>query len=348
MALSSVRVSVIVPTYNRADLLTQALDSVANQTFKNWECLVCDDGSNDSTVALVHARSASDDRFRLIEGGRSGLPAGPRNRGIREAKGEWVAFLDDDDLWHPAKLERQLEVTGTQHWDFVASPAIRFRALGRDSIGEAKPLSAACESVQTVDPLLEGSPIVNSSVMVRTSAVREVGCLDESSLFRAVEDFDLWTRLHASGIALRIMTTPALVLYRVGSPDSISSVEDLRRPDVVRQNWAQSVILLKLWNMKGRPASANCYLANHVAHSGNLSLWIGDVLSWVRSLRSVYSIERKMQRLKTVAGTIASVSLACKPTQIFRAHEARFSAARELSLRALDLTRTSAGHTYDI
>ena len=346
MALSGVRVSVIVPTYNRVDFLTQALDSVANQTFKNWECLVCDDGSNDATVALVRARSASDNRFRLIEGARSGLPAAPRNRGIREAKGEWVAFLDDDDLWFPAKLEWQLEVAATQHWDFVASTAVQFHALETD--GEDRARSADCERVRTVDPLLEGNPIVNSSVIVKTSAVREVGCLDESWLFRAVEDFDLWTRLHASGIVLGIMTTPALVLYRMGSADSISRAEDVRAPDVVRQDWAQSVILLELWNMKGRPASANCYLANRVAHSGNLSLWIGDVLSWARSLRSVYSIERKIQRLKAVAGTIASVTLAAKPTRIIRAREDTFSGARELSLRALDLTRTSAVHNYVI
>ena len=104
--MSTVEVTVVVPTRNRASMLGQALRSVAAQHEVDLEAGVVDDGSTDATAALVS--SMGDRRLRLIRHQRPRGVSVARNRGVAEARGRWVAFLDDDDLWAPDKLSRQL------------------------------------------------------------------------------------------------------------------------------------------------------------------------------------------------------------------------------------------------
>ena len=99
-------VSVIIPTYNRAHLLPRALESVLAQTFEDLEVLVVDDGSTDGTEAVV---TGYDDRVRYLRQPQNAGVSAARNRGLREARGEFVAFLDSDDEWFPEKLARQVE-----------------------------------------------------------------------------------------------------------------------------------------------------------------------------------------------------------------------------------------------
>lgn len=101
-------VSVIIPTYNRAHLVGRAIKSVLDQTFTDLELIVVDDGSTDNTEKAV--RSFQDIRIRYIRHKMSRGQSAARNTGIKEARGEYIAFLDDDDEWLPQKLERQLEV----------------------------------------------------------------------------------------------------------------------------------------------------------------------------------------------------------------------------------------------
>ena len=101
-------VSVIVPAWNAEATLIETLSSAAAQTHRNLEVLVIDDGSTDGTARLAEAFCLADDRFRLIGRQRGGLAAA-RNAGIDAAAGAWIAPLDADDLWHPEKIERQLQ-----------------------------------------------------------------------------------------------------------------------------------------------------------------------------------------------------------------------------------------------
>ena len=105
--------SIIIPTYNRKKFLLRAINSIYHQSFQNFEILICDDGSSDSTMALVKSISQRDSRVRWISGKHSGGPATPRNRGLKFARGEWVAFLDSDDTWLPSKIEHQSEQNST-------------------------------------------------------------------------------------------------------------------------------------------------------------------------------------------------------------------------------------------
>jgi glycosyltransferase involved in cell wall biosynthesis len=112
-------VSVITPAFNAAPWIGEAIASVQAQSHPRWELLIVDDGSTDSTAEIVAEYAAADGRIHLFRQANSGLPAIARNRALAEATGDWIAFLDSDDLWLPEKLEAQLRLmAGSKGWCF--------------------------------------------------------------------------------------------------------------------------------------------------------------------------------------------------------------------------------------
>ena len=101
-------VSIILPTYNRAGLIMETIESIQSQTYTNWELIIVDDGSEDDTVAII--KKLNDSRIQVIEAGRIGIGGRVKNIGLKRAKGEFIAFIDSDDLWDPFKLEIQVNV----------------------------------------------------------------------------------------------------------------------------------------------------------------------------------------------------------------------------------------------
>lgn len=115
-------VSIIMPCHNGANFIVDAIKSVQNQTFDDWELLVIDDHSIDGSVQLVETIAVKDFRIRILKNTYStGMPATPRNIGISEAKGRFIAFLDCDDEWHPNKLEKQLPLFKNENCAVVYS-----------------------------------------------------------------------------------------------------------------------------------------------------------------------------------------------------------------------------------
>lgn len=100
-------VSIIMPSWNTATFIVESIQSVLNQTYQNWELIIVDDCSTDNTDEVV--RSISDARIKYFKNDKNCGAALTRNRALREAQGEWIAFLDSDDLWMPSKLEHQIE-----------------------------------------------------------------------------------------------------------------------------------------------------------------------------------------------------------------------------------------------
>lgn len=185
-----VRVSVIIPTWNRAAAIVDAVGDVLGQTERDLEVLVCDDGSTDDTRARLAA--ISDPRLIWLDGPRSGCPAAPRNRGIGKARGEWIAFLDSDDRWLPTKLEQQLEVARAAGVGAVSSNATRLHG-GKPSgavVRHPRPL------IRTAD-LLSWNPVVCSSMMVRADVLARCGGFPEDRACLAIEDHALWLRVAA-------------------------------------------------------------------------------------------------------------------------------------------------------
>ena len=101
-------VSIIMPSYNTADYIHITIDSVLSQTYSNWELIIVDDCSTDTTDVVVRP-FLSDERIKYIKNEKNSGAAVSRNRALREAKGRWIAFLDSDDLWMPEKLEKQIQ-----------------------------------------------------------------------------------------------------------------------------------------------------------------------------------------------------------------------------------------------
>ena len=112
-------VTVIMPAYNAASYIETAIRSVMAQTHTAWELLVIDDGSSDDTCAIVERLAAEDDRIHLLRNPQNCGVAATRNRGLELCNGAYAAFLDSDDVWHPDKLERQVQTAREQQADLV-------------------------------------------------------------------------------------------------------------------------------------------------------------------------------------------------------------------------------------
>lgn len=119
-------VSIIMPSYNTAKYISESIDSVIEQTYKNWELIIVDDCSTDNTDEVV--AQYADPRIIYLKNKKNSGAAVSRNKALRAAKGEWIAFLDSDDLWEPTKLEKQLK--------FMIDNDYKFSCTGRDEIDE--------------------------------------------------------------------------------------------------------------------------------------------------------------------------------------------------------------------
>lgn len=182
-------VSVIVPTWNRARELPRAIRSALTQTLPPLEVLVCDDGSTDGSREVVHA--LDDARVRWIPGPRGGRPAVPRNRGIRESRGQWLAFLDSDDQWSPEKIEEQIVFATATGCKAAASNAHRLLPGGQLN----GPLLRRESGKLTLDELLCTNFVICSSAIIHSSLLSSVQGFPEGPEFTAFEDYALWLRV---------------------------------------------------------------------------------------------------------------------------------------------------------
>jgi glycosyltransferase involved in cell wall biosynthesis len=183
-------VSVVIPTWNRASTLKTAIQSALDQTDVSVEVLVCDDGSDDDSERIV--ADFTDPRVRWLPGQRSGLPAVARNRGMRAARGDWVAFLDSDDEWYPSKLAKQLELAHNLSVGAVSTNAHRF-VPGEDFNHELL-LSWGKDLIRQAD-LVQCNWVICSSMLAKRSVLSEAMGFPESRNLRAIEDFALWLRV---------------------------------------------------------------------------------------------------------------------------------------------------------
>ncbi len=223
-------VSVIVPTYNRATELRRCLDSLVSQSIDDFEVIVCDDGSTDRTSEVITDYVPTlDITYEYAE--NFGGPARPRNRGIRLARAAYVAFLDSDDWWAPAKLERSLaflkagsDVVYHDLWNVVQLDENPVK--GR--IVSSQPLSPMFESL-----LCSAYSIPNSSIVVRKSVLQAIGEICEDTELIAVEDFDMLLRL--SRVTEKFVKVPECLGYYWSGGANISgaSPAQIRRTEAV-------------------------------------------------------------------------------------------------------------------
>jgi len=182
-------ISVIIPTWNRADTLKRAVTSVLNQTYPIAEILVCDDGSTDNSKQSV--LELNDERIKWLDGIHAGLPSIPRNRGISTSKGEWLAFLDNDDEWLPNKIEKQLQFASQKNTSAVSSNA--YRIISGNKIQQ--PYLNNQVEILSFDQLIKNNYIICSSVLLKRNLFDLVYGFPEALELKAIEDYALWLRV---------------------------------------------------------------------------------------------------------------------------------------------------------
>jgi glycosyltransferase involved in cell wall biosynthesis len=219
------RVTVVIPAYNREKYIGAAIESILRQTFSDFELLLVDDGSTDGTRNV--ARSYSDPRLRLVCHERNLGIAGARNAGIRFACGEYVAFLDSDDLAHETRLARQVsfldrhpDYAGVGAWvDWMDEDGRRLQRIKR------RPVSA--RRIAALRLFRQG--VENSASMARTAILRDYAHRED---YQVCSDYDLWARIAARH---RLTNLPeVLVCRRVHSQQTTREKSD--RIELTRQS----------------------------------------------------------------------------------------------------------------
>jgi len=191
-SLENPKVSVVIPTYNRAYLLPRTIKSVLNQTFQDFELIIVDDGSTDNTKEVVEDFQKQDSRIKYIWQENSGGPAKPKNTGIKNSKGEFLAFLDSDDEWLPEKLEKQLEL-------FEKDKKLGIVGCGAFYINDNTKKTIInrikrCENKNYFINFLSGTFLgSSSSIIISKDVFNNIGLYDES--FSVADDWDLYLRI---------------------------------------------------------------------------------------------------------------------------------------------------------
>ncbi len=187
--MSMIKISVVIPVWNGAQTLEATIKSCLDQTLPPIEILVCDDGSTDTSKDIV--LKMANERVVWVADEHSGSPAGPRNRGLSRAQGEWIAFCDSDDEWLPTKLEKQICLAEMLKCRAVCTNA--FIKIN-DNV-TSKTVSNWNKEKISFRNLLNSNNIVCSSVMIHSSIYKQINGFTETVLYGSFADYIYWLRV---------------------------------------------------------------------------------------------------------------------------------------------------------
>lgn len=215
-------VTVIMPAYNCERFLEEAVESVKAQTYREWELLIIDDCSTDNTKEIAEKLADNDRRIRTIHNKENIGVSKTRNRGIQEAVGDWIAFLDSDDVWEPEKLERQLKLTADRDADIVYCSYDLI-----DDMGKTIHKAFIVPEETSFRSMLTASVISCSTAMIRTPLLKE-------NLFNPYvyhEDYLLWMELLRNE-SKAIGDARVLAHYR-----QVSGSRNIRKGNAAKERW---------------------------------------------------------------------------------------------------------------
>ena len=252
--------SIVIPTYNRGDKILILLESLYNQTYKNFEVVIVDDGSTDKTNEVVlKFNNLLDIKYINIQ--NSGGPARPRNIGIKNSKYEWICLLDSDDIWTNDKLFQCNEYITkfTNYSIFIHNMYIKNdNILTKKIIGKFKPNNSKLSNFFNL--IYNGNNIITSSLVIKKSCLLEVGFFDERKELFAIEDLDILLKLFLSNF--KIFNLNKILGYYTYANDNISSNElsqinklkflyneyFINYPSLINRNKLETIIFYKLGN----------------------------------------------------------------------------------------------------
>jgi glycosyltransferase involved in cell wall biosynthesis len=238
-----IKISVIIPTYNRANLLMRSINSVLNQTYKDFELIVINDGSTDNTGEIVENLRKNDERIIYIKIDNSGGPAHPKNIGIKKAQGEYIAFLDDDDEWMPTKLEKQIslfEKTNKEDLTIVSCDSVVI-----DNKGETAVKTSKITNYGLRDLLIKNS-IFTGTVLVRSLAIQNIDLFDEKLKF--LEDWDMWIRILSKDKKIEFYPE-ILFKYNVGNTNTTKKINDVKKIEALEYVFKKNILLYEKYKI---------------------------------------------------------------------------------------------------
>jgi glycosyltransferase involved in cell wall biosynthesis len=295
--ISSPKVSVVIPAYNCSSFLPATVASVLAQSFDCFEIIIIDDGSLDDTCIVANNLSAKDSRIRFFSQKNGGVSSA-RNLGYSHSQGEFVAFLDSDDLWQPEFLSNALKAFYLGADVFVAA-SFRFYHVPGDCADVPKLDDVFVKNFP--ESLVWYNPIVPAMVVIRRSAVEAVGNFEDDR--NAWEDWDYWIRLAECGFRFSFNTTDKLVNYRC-TPDSRSSavaVSHERCAGTLEKHEFTSIAPRRFlrreranWLRRRGNVDSDPMKARHFYHL-SISVYPWHVKSWVKWFLTWFSAHRSRE-----------------------------------------------------
>jgi len=204
-------ISVVMSAFNAEAYLRESIDSILNQTYKNFEFIIVDDCSADSTASILDAYSITDSRIRILKNNKNmGLPFS-LNVAIRAAEGEFIARMDADDISLPDRFKKQIDFMNIHSAIKICGTAcIEIDSEGKELFRKSMP-----ESNQDIGKIIfKRSPFIHPTVMIRSCFFEEVGFYNES--FLKTQDLELWSRAYIAGVKMANLPD-FLLLYRLDS-----------------------------------------------------------------------------------------------------------------------------------
>lgn len=246
-------VSVIMPAYNSEAFIAESIQSVINQTYKNWELLVVDDASEDSTRKIIRDFSNADDRIHFYENESNLGTHQARNKGIKKAQGDFIAFLDADDLWKPEKLEKQLKFLSQEN---IAACFSSYDLISEDGSLLHKKVQAL--TTLSYEKLLKANYVGNLTGIYNAKILGKIYCPD----ILKRQDWALWLEVIEKGGPMKgIQESLAIYRLRKGSI-STNKLEMLRYNfniyhkilgyDLLKSSWKMLVFLNEQLFVKSR------------------------------------------------------------------------------------------------
>lgn len=202
-----IRISIVLPLYNSENYISETIKSVLIQTYKDWELIIIDDCSTDNSIEVVKEIQKSEQRIRLIQLNSNSGAAIARNEGIKEAKGEFIAFIDSDDVWQPNKLELQLKVMEEENSTLCHTSYSLF-----DESGKNMSKQTTCKKYITYSELIKYNWIGTSTVIFNARILGKHYMPD----IRNRQDWALWLQLIKHAGRAHFIFIP-LVKYTVRS-----------------------------------------------------------------------------------------------------------------------------------
>ena len=198
-------ISIIMPAYNSDKYIAQAIDSVIQQTYQNWELIIIDDCSSDNTSGITEQKIEKDSRIRLIKNEQNLGVSATRNKGVALSRGEWVAFLDSDDLWEKSKLEKQMKLAQAAPAEFVFTGSSFI-----DENGDSYEGILEVPDKVTYSRLKRHNIISCSSVLIKKHFFDKIK-MEKDHMH---EDYAFWLKVLKTG-AIAYGVNEPLLIYRI-------------------------------------------------------------------------------------------------------------------------------------